>query len=465
MPPTPSYPSGQDARAIDLLDEVASFIAAAAPHPNHDIAMAGAIALLSGICGRCYNTFTGAGLNQYLLMLASTGMGKEAAASGISKLLRAVATDSGVPAAIEFKGPALVSAPGLIKWLDKRSSVVSVAGEFGYKLKAFASARVNPNDELLKATLLDLYGKSGAGSVFDPLAYSEREKQTGSIVSPSLTLLGESVPSVVYEALGESMVLSGLLPRFTVLEITGERSPLNENPASEPTSELRQRLADLCAYSLQLNSGNRTLTVQPDDEGGKLLRKFGQWVTDEINAHNSEVTKELWNRAHLKALKLATLRAVARNHLAPLVNYADALWATNLIAAQTHALIGKFESGETGPEAGNPAKQERALCEVIEYYCNQPWQNVKGWDGREAYHRDGVITQSHIQQRLYRRATFAKDPRGAKDAIQRVIKTLLEADIIREINRKQMTEKYGRQPRAFGVSDPDEVMKRAKGGF
>ena len=79
-PSSPS-PCGQE-KPADLLDEIASFIASAAPHPNNEIALAGAIALLSGICGRCYNTYTGAGLNQYILMLASTGMGKEAAASG-----------------------------------------------------------------------------------------------------------------------------------------------------------------------------------------------------------------------------------------------------------------------------------------------------------------------------------------------------------------------------------------------
>ena len=43
-------------------------------------------------------------------------------------------------------------------------------------------------------------------------------------------------------------MLSGLLPRFTLLEIIGERSGLNESPARSPTPELQQRLADLCGY-------------------------------------------------------------------------------------------------------------------------------------------------------------------------------------------------------------------------
>lgn len=133
-----------------LIGDIRDFILSAAPHPNADIALAGSIALMAGICGRCFNTYTGAGLNQYILLLASTGLGKEAAASGISKLLAAITPT--VPAAGDFKGPALVSSAGLIKWLDKKPSVVSVIGEFGYKLKAISSPRANPNDELLKAT-------------------------------------------------------------------------------------------------------------------------------------------------------------------------------------------------------------------------------------------------------------------------------------------------------------------------
>lgn len=446
----------------DLLDEVAAFIAEAAPHPNDQIALAGAIALLSGICGRCYNTYTGAGLNQFILLLASTGMGKEAPAAGISKALHAVATNGGVPAATEFKGPSLVSPTGLIKWLDKHPSIVTIAGEFGYKLKAFASARISPNDEFLKATLLDLYGKSGAGSVFDPLAYSEREKQTSAIVSPSLTLLGESVPSVVYEAIGDGMVTSGLLPRFTVFEITGQRSPLNENPEQAPSPQLLQKLADLCGYALTLNRNNQAIRVQPDAEGRKLLSEFGQWVTDEINAHNSEVTKELWNRAHLKALKLATLRAVAQNYLNPVVTYTNALWATNLIAAQTKSLIAKFEAGEVGNEAGDLTAEENALIDIIAQYISKPFND--NYHGTAEMHRDYVISKSYIQNRCNVRKPFKAHGKQKKRAIDDTIQRLIESDLIASVDWKQMEAKYETKAKGFVVSNANFFLKRS-GGF
>ena len=443
-----------------LIGAVRDFICEAAPHPNREIALAGAIALLAGVSGRAFNTYTGAGLNQYILLLASTGMGKEAAASGISKLLTAVSAS--VPAANDFKGPALVSSAGLVKWLDKKPSVVTIAGECGYMLNRLSSPKANPNDQMLKATLLDLYGKSGAGSALDPMAYSDRDKQTGLIHSPALTLLGESVPGIVYEALSESMVLTGLLPRFMLIEAKGQRSPLNENPAQYPSPQLIQSMADLCAHCLALNSRNAVQVVEADSEARAKFRVFAQWVTDQINAQSSETLRELWNRAHLKALKLATLCAVGINPLAPLVTINETVWATGLIVDQTNALIAKFANGEVGEVAGDEVKQQLAIMRAITEFACQPYARWQSYHGSEDMHRDGVVTLPHLMQRLRGTAAFKHDRLGATKAIERTIKLLLDGDQLREVPGVQMQSKYGSKPRAYVISDPASFLATLK---
>lgn len=439
-----------------LIGDIRDFILGAAPHPNADIALAGSIALMAGISGRCFNTYTGAGLNQYILLLASTGLGKEAAASGISKLLAAITPT--VPAAGDFKGPALVSSAGLVKWLDKKPSVVSVIGEFGYKLKAISSPRANPNDELLKATLLDLYGKSGAGAVLDPMAYSDRDKQTAPIFSPALTLLGESVPGVVYEALSESMVLSGLLPRFMVIEATGQRSNLNETPANQPCPQLAQRFADLVAHSLALNFSNRVHVVEATDDAKARFREFEQWVTAQINADQSEPHRELWNRSFLKAVKLASLCAVGVNPFAPVVTINETMWATNMIVGQVQTLVGKFASGETGNRAGNEAHQLRAVIKVAKEYVEGEASKYTSYGCTEDMHRMGVFTQSYLSRRLINLPTFAEDKLGPTNALKRALKNLLEADDIREMPAAQMVANFGVKPRAFCISNPRRFL-------
>lgn len=445
-----------------LIGDVCRFIYDAAPHPNHDIALAGAIAFMAGVCGKAYNTYTHAGLNQYILLLASTGMGKEAAASGIAKMFNAISKT--VPAAGEFKGPALVSSAGLLKWLDKKPSVVSIIGEFGYKLKAISSPKANPNDEMLKATLLDLYGKSGAGSVVDPMAYSDRDKHTDAIIAPSLTLLGESVPGVVYEALSDSVVLSGLLPRFMLIEAKGNRAPLQEAPAMSPNPMLTQALADLCAASLTLNRGHNVYVVPADPDAKAKFREFGQWVTDQINAHTSEIYRELWNRAHLKALKLATLCAVGINPNDPVVTINETMWATNIIVGQVVPLLARFEAGDVGQVAGSQSKQEREIMRVIAEYCTKAWEACSKYHGTKSMHDENVITKAHIQQRLYATASFKDDKQGPKAAVERGLKSLCEADIIRDIPRAQMVERFGKQAYAFVPSDPQAILNAAEPG-
>lgn len=450
-------------RPSGLLGDVAGFIFDAAPHPNCEIALAGSIAFMAGVCGKAYNTYTGAGLNQYILLLASTGMGKEAAATGISKLFAAVSAS--VPAAADFKGPALVSSAGLLKWLDKRPSIVSVIGEFGYKLKAISSPKANPNDEALKATLLDLFGKSGAGSVVDPMAYSERDKQTGVILSPALTLLGESVPGVVYEAMSEGMILSGLLPRFMVIEARGGRAPLNETAGlAVPDAALTQRLADLCGYCLTLAHQGNVHVIQADDSAKATFREFGQWVTDRINAHTSETHRELWNRAHLKALKLASLAAVGINPLAPIVTITETMWATNLIVSQTEAMLSKFENDEVGEVAGDEVKQQNELLKAIGAYATQPLDRVERYGGfTDEMHRDGVVTGTYLSRRLIKLATFRNDRIGATNALNRALKSLLESDELKEVAKSQMQARYGAAPRAFVVANPTRFLKSARG--
>lgn len=73
-----------------LLAKIADYVYFQSYLPNQSIANFAAIAWLSGVSGRAYNTYTGAGLNQYMLMLARTGIGKDEIAKGNSRLIAAL---------------------------------------------------------------------------------------------------------------------------------------------------------------------------------------------------------------------------------------------------------------------------------------------------------------------------------------------------------------------------------------
>jgi len=444
-----------------LLGQVAQFILDVSPRPVPQIALAGAIALVSGICGRAYNV-SGTGLNQYVLLMATTGTGKDAIALGISKLMQSVSQS--VPAAKDFLGPGeLVSSAGLIKWMDKKPAVISVLGEIGIMMQQMASVTANTHLKGLQRTLLQMYSKSGQGNTFDPSAYSDKEKNTGFIHSPSLTIVGETVPHTFYEMLDDSMIASGLLPRFLTFEYTGERGYLVEGRESvQPSFSLTQQLADLCGMALTLAHNGNVHNVPLDAESQKTFREFDHWTTDQINLAKNETLKHLWNRAHLKALKLAAVCAVGINPTHPLITINETMWATKIVVDQTEKLIGRFEAGETGSQIGNEVSQVNEIIKTIGTTVNSPFERFSKYGDTEEMHRDGVVSYSHISRRVIAMACFRQDRFGATNAIKRAIAGLIDNDELRELPKAQMQAKYGRAAKAYVVAMPLRFVEAAK---
>lgn len=443
-----------------LLGEVAQFILDASPRPVPEISLAGAIALLSGVTGRAYNV-SGQGLNQYILLLAMTGAGKDAISSGISKLMAQVQTS--VPAAADYRGPGeLVSSAGLIKWLDRKPAVVSILGEIGLLMQQMASPQASVHLKGLERILLQVYSKSGKGNVLDPMAYSDKEKNTPAILSPSLTIIGESVPERFYEVLDEGMIASGLLPRFMCFEYKGKREYLKEGTEHiQPSFRLVQGLADLAAQCLTLAHNGNVHNVPLDEAATESFREFEKWTTDQINGSKSEVMRQLWNRAHLKALKLAAVCAVGINPIDPVVTINETMWATKMVVEQTDRLIGKFETGAIGHVGGSENKQLSALVQVISHYIGKPFYEQPKCGINEYMHGAGVITESTISRRLICLAAFRHDKAGATNAIKRTIKMLLDSDELREVPKAQMQATYGTGPRAFVVANPARFVTLA----
>lgn len=451
---------GQDVFPPGMLGEVASFFLAAAPRPVSQIALSGAIGYLAGILGNAYNV-SGTGLNQYILQLASTGSGKELVASGKGRLnFHVHDLSKGEP--FPHNGPGeLVSSAGLIKWLLEYPCNCTIIGEAIKKLREITNPR-NSNAYGLGRTILQLYPKSGAQDSFDPMAYSDREKRTGVIYSPSFTIWGEGNPENFYEILDEGLISDGLLPRFMVFEYVGKRERLNKLAKDAvPTPHLVQRLKELVAHCAMIRTNRTAHNVELTPEAEALFDGFDNFTTDEINgAGGVEVTRQLWNRAHLKALKLAALCAVGENPTHPLVTLAHAEWAIKIVSDQTRSLIARFTSNHVGEEAGDEAKQLAAVIRVVSEYAHAEYETYAKYGGGFDMHRDGVIMEAHIQRRLFGVAAFKGDKKaGPTAAIKRALKTLLDADELREMPRQQMLEKYGSGPRSFVVANPGRFRK------
>jgi hypothetical protein len=439
-----------------LVGEIANYIYSAAPRQVREIALVGALGLMAGICGRSYNV-SGTGLNQYFLLIAKTGSGKEAIASGISQLMREVKKT--FPAAADFIGPGeIASAQALSKYLLKKSpSFITIGGEFGHTLSQMAIQGNNAHLQGIRRLMLNLYHKSGKGSTLDPMIYADIEKNTTDLRSPAFSFIGESASEPFYEAVDERLIMDGLLPRFTLIEYRGKRVDLNENCNGMPPADLVQRVGQLCAQSLQLNKADQVIDVLFEPAAKALFTSFEVHCTQFINAGEAhEVGRHIWNRAHLQAMKLAAVVAVGANPFKPLINLATARWGVNLAQHNAALLLNRFERGEFGSVTSDD-KHVSVLRKVIRDYYSSSFQQVKSYIGEslQAMFQARILPFVYLQRRCVALSAFRTDRRGAKIALDCAIKTLIDSGVISEVNKMDIVSKFQFSGKCYYLSSND----------
>ena len=418
--PTISLPPG-------LMGEIASFIYAYSTRPVPEVSLAAAIGLMAGICGRAYN-ISNTGLNQYVLLLAMTGAGKEAMAEGIDRLMSDIRTQ--VPTSNSFIGPGEISSgSALFKYLANNSqSFVSILGEFGLRIRQLSAPNANGAEVSLRRMILDLFNKSGHNRVLPASAYSKIEDSTHAVPAPAFSILGESTPERFYEVLNEEMISEGLLPRFLLIEYKGGRVAKNENKGNvAPTIGLITSLAALAAHCDSINHANprRIINVQQTPEAEKFLREWDKLADSKINSVEKDVLRQLWNRADLKVLKLAALVAVGENMIEPTISLATAQWACDLIKNDIATLTAKFEAGEIG---GNTFEinQHKDMIRVIKDYVAKDYAYVSRYQALEAMHKNKVVSNTYLTLRLHKMASFRNDKIGATLALKRTIQNMID---------------------------------------
>ncbi len=416
-----------------FIGELAEYIFSAAIRPVPEIGLAAAIALTAGVCGRAYN-ISGTGLNQYLILLAKTGSGKEGAATGIDGIVDAVRSQC--PMVDEFIGPgAFASGQALIRVLDKHPCFVSVLGEFGLTLQQLCDPKASPAHIMLKKVLLDIYSKSGDKKVLRSSVYSDTEKNTQIIQAPNVTIFGESTPETFYNGLDASAIGEGLIPRFSIFEYSGPRPMRNPLPFMAPPPALVNQFAGLLAVALAAKQNRAHCPVPMDSEAKKMLDAFDHHATEQINADQGDISRQLWNRAHLKALKLAALVAVGVNAHAPVVDRACADWAIALTQRDISKLLAKFADGDVG---FGDLRMESDVRRAVEDYFGLTHRKRREYDVPETLVDKEIVPLSYLRRRLRSLSSFRNDRRGSSNALNATLASMVEGEVLDKIPQAQL---------------------------
>lgn len=431
-----------------LVGEIAQYFYQSSIRPVPDIALVGAIGLIAGVVGRSYN-ISGMGLNQYLILIAKTGAGKESISTCIDSMVAAVRPS--IPMVDQFIGPsAFASGQALIKILDKKPCFVSVLGEFGLTLQQLCDSNAISAQIMLRKVLLDLWSKSGWNKMLQSSVYSDAEKNTQIIQSPNVTILGESTPETFFEGLDASHIADGLIPRFSVVQYLGHRPPRNKNAGHPPDEGLTRRFADMVAVALTTSNNRSCMGVATDPVAQKILDEFDLTCDAEMNSGGSDVELQVWNRAHLKALKLSALLAVGVNPHQPCVTEDLANWAIKFVCKDVHTMIDRFKSGDVGK---GDSKLNSDLQHVIEVFYRSPFDKVEKYGVNLGMFKDKVIPYCYLVRKTASLAAFRADKRGSTSALKSAIEEMLDANMLAEVPSVRIMSRFGMKGRAFVVGD------------
>lgn len=440
MPPT----AGMAMLPPGLVGEIAAYIYASSVRPVREVSLCAALGLVAGIAARAFN-ISGAGLNQYILLVAKTGTGKEDGPKGIERLMTALRLK--IPAADDFIGPStFASGQALIRVLDGKPCFVSLLGEFGLTLQMLNDPRAPSNIVMLKKVLLDLYAKSGWNNVLRSTAYSDAEKNTKTVHAPNMSFVGDATPETFFDSLGTADIADGLVPRLHVVEYTGQRPSRNKNNSAPPDAALIKRVEDLAAQALTMRANNAVAHVQVAPDALFLLDRFDEECDGHMRREHHVTSIQLWNRAHLKALKLAALIAVGVDAHAPTVTVEMAEWGIAFTRDSTVSVLARFDAGDVGR---GEAKQMVELRRAVDQYFLLGAESLRAYKVKADVQKQGLIPFSYLSQRAGRLSCFQNDRRGAARALSECIELAVASEVLAQVPKTQALTALGKRENVY----------------
>lgn len=437
-----------------LMGRIANFVYDNAVNPMPEVAVAASIAYMAGIAGRSWN-YSRTGLNQYVVLLAETGQGKESAAQGIDRINHSVFNT--MPALVQFMGASDIKSPeGLMKQLSETPCFLTHKGEFGMWLQKLTGKYARQNEVSLRGMLLDLYSKSGYTQTLRGALYSDRQKNIPTINSPAFSLFGDSTQQEFYKALDEENISEGLISRFTIIQADPNKRPaFNANHGKaflDP--DMVKQIQRMGENALQIiNNKLAPINVGETADAKAYQEQYREWAIDKMWADRETPIGKIWNRAHLRLLRTAALVAVGRNPDMPVVTLADLEWAKPIINHSVEQLAHKFALGEVGAHM-NPYLEQRVLINrTISRYIKDGWKDVylRSYNITKEMYNQRVITERYLRLVCSRHAAFRLD-RDPLTAMKKVLQSYCDDGNLARVEMHKVRES-GRQGIAYYITD------------
>lgn len=433
--PSLAWPPGRSGR-------FARFIFDQSYSPVREVAVAGTLGLLAGVCGRGYRTYTGKDLALYIILIARSGIGKDSTHDCLPMMLKLVPA----PFVDRFvRSQDFVSGEALHKELLREPGFLALQGEFGRKLKRMA----HPNDtpmQNLRTVMTNAYGKRH----LEGKSYSNADNSLLGVDWPALSFLGETTPSTFLECLTQDMMADGFLSRFLSVTYAGDRPLPNRHRNAQLDDEDLTFWKALVEHMVRFQdpvNWPEPCVVEPNEDAREKLERYEIDCIEALNRTEDESERQVWSRAHLKALKVASLLAVADNCFSPVIRIEHVAWARALVEQDIATFLSRKRSGDIG--LGDDAREAKLLALLRDYLSAAPKASYKiPKDMRE----NGIVPRNYLQTRTATLPAFAHHRSGSSaKALDEALRSLADSGYIMEVDKSKVADAYGYHGKAYRI--------------
>lgn len=437
-----------------------------------EISIITGIAAFAGLFGHQYNV-SGTGLNLYLMLIAKSGVGKNAINDCLDRLQKRVEEYSSSGGAgggfcVE-KGQSdscmqiytfvtqqyYASSAALMSLFaeDNRRSVVSVWSEFGQKLKQFSVARADSRMAEMKQLLTSIYDKSGKDAYIGGIKYSNKTNDKVVKDSFAFSIIGETTPGAYEDGINSSMAEDGFLSRFITIEYNGDTE--NNVYHTEDKPDVPLEILELF-HAVFYSTADHGIKVEMTEDAKWIYTEFLNHKDRMLSGVDNEAIRQLWSRAPLKALKLAALLACGENLDEPIIDGVSLVWALEVLRYSIQKLFKRInETGLATAEKASVQLQEmkRVIGEFVKKGLKGelPEKFSKFVDLTSIVPKI-TIPHSYLSSRLTMLKSFSNSANTIK-SIESAEIDLINQGVIIEVSRKEALEDFFFTGRLFRIAD------------
>ncbi|MGB3042316.1 MAG: DUF3987 domain-containing protein [Xanthobacteraceae bacterium] len=326
-----------------LVGEIMDWIVDSSSYPSRELALGPALCAVATIAGRAFETPSYARTNLYVVGLAESGFGKDHARTCIKNLMSAAGLS-------RFIGPSrFASAAGVRQSIVAFPSYLSLQDEFGGFLTKLQDPRSGSDFATIRHYLMEFF--SSASSTYEGDAYAKEISEK--IHNPNLSIYGTSTPDDFWPSLTSSRMSDGFLPRFLLINVSGEKPEFVEEPPrrrDEPPAHLIDGVRKIAEATMAIcgNLGTHghgrpaAKRVELDDDAKAFDRALRRQIDGAALIADSKPQPFL-NRTREHALKIALTVAVGVDPDAPVITGEILRWAAGVAAYSTQAFVAEAD--------------------------------------------------------------------------------------------------------------------------